>query len=457
MVVESESNPVQKAATGSQKKTTKKKTARKKGPDKVGAAAPSGSGSSATPGTGEGSPGNVPAGPVDPGHHTRGRSGGTSGVSWTALCLGVVALGVGGYGWYVSTVQTKTSAQDQVNRVSLLEQRVENFDTLQADLVGQISLLKNQVTQAEDNFSQQLRTIRSELAGKDSEVQQQIRNSEKGFQAQMEDFRQEFSALSDSIVQLRSELGRGLDSWTLEEVEQLIFIANQRLQFAGDPVLAKKALEIADDRLQEQGDPRFLEVRRLLDGEISELENVQEIDIAGVLSAISTLSDTLGDLDLAGDLHGPASSGPAPSEPEPNELKDDGSGQELTGTDQLFQPVVHAATTLLASLGDMIQVEKSGEAINPVVSAEIRQLIYTKGRLILDSSQIAFLRQNPDLFEERIALARKWVEGNFDLESEATRRWLSRLDEIASQSPRSVLPDISGSLNLLRQKMRDQG
>ena len=366
-------------------------------------------------------------------------------------------MGVGGYGWYVSTVQTKTSAQDQVNRVSLLEQRVENFDTLQADLVGQISLLKNQVTQAEDNFSQQLRTIRSELAGKDSEVQQQIRNSEKGFQAQMEDFRQEFGALSDSIVQLRSELGRGLDSWTLEEVEQLIFIANQRLQFAGDPVLAKKALEIADDRLQEQGDPRFLEVRRLLAGEISELENVQEIDIAGVLSAISTLSDTLGELNLAGDLHGPASSGPAPSEPEPNELKDDGSGQELTGMDRFFQPVVHAATTLLASLGDMIQVEKSGEAINPVVSAEIRQLIYTKGRLILDSSQIAFLRQNPDLFEERIALARKWVEENFDLESEATHRWLSRLDEIASQSPRSALPDISGSLNLLRQRMRDQG
>ncbi|MCY3769078.1 MAG: uroporphyrinogen-III C-methyltransferase [Gammaproteobacteria bacterium] len=447
MVVESKSNPGPKAPGSGQKKTTKKKTTRKRGPGREDTADNRNESAGSSTAASSGSPA-VPAAAV----HGQGKSGGPSGISWVALCLGVAALGMGGYAWYVSTVQTKTSTQSQVSRISLLEQRVDNFDTLQADLAGQARLLKNQVTEAEDLFSNQLRTIRSELAEKDSRVQQQIRNAEKGIQGQVGDFRREFETLSGSMVQLRSELGRGLDRWVLEEVEQLLTIANQRLQFAGDPILAKKALQAADDRLRERGDPRFLEVRRLLAGEISELEKIRDVDIAGVLSAISVLSDTLGELDLTGDLHGPARSGPERNGPESGE-----SDRQSTGTAHFFQPVVDAATALLASLGDMIQVEKHGEAVNPVISAEIRQLIYTKGRLILDSSQIAFLRQNPELFEERIALAREWVEENFDLESETTQRWLSGLDEIASRSPRPALPDLSGSLNLLRQIMREPG
>jgi uroporphyrin-3 C-methyltransferase len=372
---------------------------------------------------------------------------------WIAIILSVLALCAGGYAWYLTAVDSKLNMGQQQSRFSIIEQRIDGFDTAQSDLTNQISQLKNQISQAEDNFSSQARAMRSDMVEQESSVRDQISSAEQNIQSQTDKFRQEFGTLSDSIVKLRSELGRSIDSWTLEEVEQLLFIANQRLYFSGDTQLSRRALQFADDRLQGLADPALNSVRQVLATEIAALDSVEIIDTAGVLNSIAILAGSVENLSLAGDLVIPdkadIGAGSTASE-------SDVANTEETGIDSYTQPIIDAGSSFISSLGDLIQIEKNGKSVKPVISAEARILNYDYTRMILESAQIAFIRQDPDLYQHRMQSARNWVEERFDMSSGETTNWLAQLDKVASNSPRSELPDISGSLNAIREIINSQ-
>ncbi len=367
-------------------------------------------------------------------------------VSGVALLVSVLALCAGGYAWYLTAVDSRLNVGQQEKRVNTIEQRLGGFDVVQSDtnlLVGQ---LKNQIALAEDNFSNQIRTIRGEIVEQESAVRERVATSERIINSQADSFRKEFNALSDSVVKLRSELDRGIDSWTLEEAEQLIFIANQQLQFSGDSSLAKRALQYADERLQMLANPVLNGVRQLLATEITALDNVQVVDTVEVLNKLSSLSSTVENLALAGDIVIPEKT----SAEVTSGLGSDQSETEASVVGRYIQPIIDAGASFLASVGDLIQVEKNGKSIKPVISAEVRQMTYQKTKLILESAQIAFIRQQPDLYQNRIQIARSWVEESFDQNSEQTANWLAQLDEVGSISPQSKIPDISGSLKAIR-------
>ena len=383
---------------------------------------------------------------------------GVNTLSWIAILLSGLALCAGGYAWYLTAVDSKLNMGQQTSRFSIIEQRIDGFDTAQSDVNNQISQLKNQISQAEDNFSSQARGMRSDLVEQESSVRDQISSAEQNIQSQTDKFRQEFGTLSDSIVKLRSELGRSIDSWTLEEAEQLIFIANQRLYFAGDTQLSRRALQFADDRLQLLADPALNNVRQLLATEIAALDSVEVIDTAGVLNNIAILASSVDNLSLAGDLVIPdkADTSSASANSESDVTNTEAPDSDDTGIGSYTQPIVDAGTSFISSLGDLIQIEKNGKSVKPVVSAEARKLNYEYTRIILESAQIAFIRQNPDLYRHRMQSARNWVEERFDMNSGETVNWLAQLDKVALNSPRSELPDISGSLNAIREKINSQ-
>ena len=383
-------------------------------------------------------------------------SGGSKTVSWIALLFSAVALCAGGYAWYLTAVDSKISAGQQTNRFDMLEQKFGNFDNSQSDITAQISQLKTLVTQAEDNFSAQIRTIRSEISEQESSVKQQLTTSQQNIESKTSGFRQEFDTLSGSIVKLRSELGRSIDSWTLEEVEQLMFVANQRLQFAGDSQLAAKALQLADDRLQQLADPTLNSVRELLASEISALNNVSPVDMTGVLNRLSVLSSNVDALSLIGEqqFNGSVttSNDQSTSDSQVTEVEQSGqTEQPENAISRYTQPLVDAGAGFLSSLGDLIQVEKSGKALRPIISAEGRQITYDKAKLILESAQIAFIREQSELYQNRLASAKQWVEQNFDTSVETASKWVAELESLSALTPNTDIPDISASSSALRE------
>lgn len=383
-------------------------------------------------------------------------SSGSGAFTWIALLFSALALAVGGYSWYLTAVDSKLKLGQQDNKYELFGQRVDGFEKLQSDLGAQIAQLRSQISQSDSDVAEKIRSVHAEIGLQASDVSQQLATAKQTLSDQSEAFRRDFDTLSDSIVDLRSEFGRGLDTWALEEVEQLMFVANQRLSFAGEVDLAKKALELADARLEQLADPAFNPVRKQLSDDISALANVKSSDIVGVLTELATLSSEVYTLPLLGDYDGAASKVDQNNTENDESQSIDDQESPAEGVNKVFQPISDAVAKLLAGLGDLIQVEKNGSSLKPVVSDHTRQLIYERARLNLEAAQIAYVRQDYTLYGNRIDGVRQWIEQEYNQKSSVTQAWLEKLNQIQSDSVVVELPSIEGSLQTMRTIMESR-
>jgi uncharacterized protein HemX len=75
-----------------------------------------------------------------------------------------------------------------------------------------------------------------------------------------------------ALEALYQELSRNRDEWQLAEIEQVLAIAQQQLQLAGNVRAALLALQLAEGRLAKSDRPQFLPVRRALARDIERLK-----------------------------------------------------------------------------------------------------------------------------------------------------------------------------------------
>ena len=369
------------------------------------------------------------------------RSAGSSGqamVSWFALVLGAVAMGTGGYAWYQGTVDSELNAGQQETRLNLIERRIGGVEQTQTDLKTDISTgvseLGDSLAWFDADTREQIQGIRNEMANQDHSIRERIQK--------------EIDTLSNQVVTLRSQLNINLDGWVLEEAEQLILIADQRLRFAGEAGVAKQALQLADQQLAQLSGSSVNEVRRLLSSNIAALDNMPSVDMPGILNELFVLSEQVDTLPLASDivLENSVDSDAGLDQ------EDDSQGDvaENAALDRYLEPVIDAVAALLTNLGDLVQVEKNGNPVKPVISEQARRMIYEKTRLILDSAQMALVRDKPELYSHRINAASEWVKQNFNHDAARTRDWIERLDRVGSSFPDTGVPDISATVSAIR-------
>ncbi|MDD9857374.1 MAG: uroporphyrinogen-III C-methyltransferase [Gammaproteobacteria bacterium] len=359
-----------------------------------------------------------------------------SGGGRRALAIALVALAASAYLVYQSEIKPYIdgTADDggQQQRLDAMEQRL----AAQADVGARVGRLETRLDGSEAAFDARLRQWRGEL----SERQAAAADRE---QAMLSEVR----GLADSVASLRADAAgkRDADTWRLAEVEHLLVIANQRLQLAGDVQLARRALSLADNRLRDIPDPALAPVRGLIADEIVALDQAATVDVAGTLHALAALSRAAGQLPLAGDALVGIGAGAVPP-PRP------AAPQAAQSPPQQADGWLAAGRNLLADLGAMVQVEtREAGPPRPILSAEMRAMIYARTRLILESSQLAFMHGEGGVYAERTAAAAAWVTDNFDAESAAVRAWLAQLSRWAAVTPEVELPDISRSLRALRE------
>ena len=337
--------------------------------------------------------------------------------------IGLVGLlAGGGYLWHQDAQNARVENDEQRDRV---DARVN------ARINARINELRERLERDEKSFNERVEEIRGE-----AQAQQGVATAHR------EKILSDVQVLSDAVAALRAEFGRSVDRWSLEEVERLMVIANQRLQLAADTELAGNALKLADSRLRKlvDADPALGPVRKMLADEIASLDNVATVDVAGTLNALSALSRSVDDLPLAGDVKDAGVDSAA--------VEEESSSADPAAADSSLWA---AGKNFLADLGALVQVERDGKSRAPILSVELRLMVFEKTKLILESCQLAFLRERGDVYESRMAAAKNWVTKNFDTESAAVDAWLERWAVLAAVSPETELPDISASLRALRE------
>src|SRR4249920_3210817 len=118
-----------------------------------------------------------------------------------------------------------------------------------------------------------------------------------------------------ALEALYQDLSRNRDEWQLAEIEQVLAIASQQLQLAGNVRAALLALQLAEARLARADRPQFVPVRRALARDIERLKALPAIDMAAMSMRLDSLVAGVDALPLAFEERGerPAAQKGAPA------------------------------------------------------------------------------------------------------------------------------------------------
>ncbi len=115
-----------------------------------------------------------------------------------------------------------------------------------------------------------------------------------------------------ALEALYRELAPSRDEWALTEIEQVLLLASQQLQLAGNVSSALAALQLADAKLQRLDRPQFTPLRRALSRDMDRLKAVPFVDVTGLSLRLDQAIATIDTLPLALEERLPAAPSSAP-------------------------------------------------------------------------------------------------------------------------------------------------
>ncbi len=255
--------------------------------------------------------------------------------------------------------------------------------------------------------------------------------------AEIARFGERLVAQDEAIGQLREELGGGRARVQLAVVEQLLMLANDRVQVGREVPAALAALEAADARLAMLKDPRLFPVREAISRERAALQAVPLPDDIGAALTLSGLIARAPRLGLTAQVpeHFEAAAQPLAAAP-----------ADAPAWQRAWAAVKRA---LASAFTIRRQNGPSPQLLGVEQTALIRQVLALK----LEGARLALLRRDGASFRDLCLSAAGWLDDYFnagDPAVAAARAELLRLHQLQLEPP---LPDITRSLALLRAQL----
>lgn len=283
----------------------------------------------------------------------------------------------------------------------------------------------------------QQRLQRSDLESALQPLQASVADSRKRVQ-QME---QKLQSLSDATEKLYELYGRDENGWKLAEVEYLMSVAQHKLVLENDFEGAARTLQAASDRIAELADPGLLPVRVQINREIAALKTRARPDLVGLSLLAARLTRQIRALKPG---YQPVEK---PAEAKPEAAPAAAPSESAGRWDQ----------KALAYLKSLVRVKRNDEdatMVEQTLAPEVGQRIEDNLKLIRWSILDRDSFQYRKLVDETLQL----FEQYYDLEQAANADFHRSLLELKKADLEPVLPDISGSLRLLKEieKRREQ-
>ncbi len=357
------------------------------------------------PDSGENTPDRQNAGPETPASE-RQKSGLWKAVLLTALL--VAASAGGGFYWW-----QQQNSNDLEQLIDTLRTQIEQQSAGLGRLQVQVEALGAETGQVD--------AIAVRLAERISLQERQI-----------EELPLRISRLERAIDNLPNIDANARRGWMLAETAYYLRIANSQASLVGNTDVALKALQLADEKLRDLGDPALGPVRAVLSDEMTLLRGMPNPDIEGIVLTLQSLDGMLSTLplkDSAPDRFG----------------KDTGtSDDEDSGLDRAWRMIRQAFSSI-------VSVKPSEEAVTPLMSAEENALLVQGLSLELKMAQLALLRNETGAFRHSLSSVRSGLVRYFNSSAPSVSAALGTIDELMSAELVRDVPDISGSLTLLRQ------
>jgi len=232
---------------------------------------------------------------------------------------------------------------------------------------------------------------------------------------------------------LYNDLSVSRDETALAEVEQMLLIAGQQLQLSANVKAALIAMQSADARLQRMDRPAFNGLRKAISQDMDKLRALPGVDIAGINFQLDKLMAAVDGLPLVYQQRAAKNGETA----QPAALKDETAWQRLS------REIWHEAKQL-------VRIEDIGKTDAPLLPPNQEFFLRENLKLRLLSARLALLSRDEDSFRQELKTAQHWTARYFDVKSNEGTRMLAGLKKIAASSISIELPDISPSLQAVR-------
>lgn len=231
--------------------------------------------------------------------------------------------------------------------------------------------------------------------------------------------------------------GNSRTDWLLAEAEYLLRLANQRLTMERDAKGAEAILKAADKVLAESDDPGLYTIRQMLANELLSLQNLMSVDREGIFLRLDSLINMLDTLEQQAFLREPVEGG--------ENLFASALVPEISDT-PLWKE-------LWSELKQLIVIRRLDTPAEPLLPPEQSHYLKLNLRMMLEQAELALLEKNQTRYQHSLAQAQRWLSQYFSEQSPQTQSMQNLLQELSTQSIAPELPDISGSLKLLKDRV----
>lgn len=292
-----------------------------------------------------------------------------------------------------------------------------------------------------DNLQQDTAQLEDRYGDRGSQQNQRLQSLEQTLTAQRDLIARQQRQIDHNARALLDAGNRTRTDWLLAEAEYLLRIANQRLMIEKDIRGARSALEAADEVLTESDDIGVYPVRQQLAREILALKSISGVDRTGLYLKLEAAIDSIHQLTDQALI----------SERAPGFIQEDGDAS----ADAAQEPgaLSQAWTTAKTTLKQVVVVRRMDEPVKPLLSPDQSAYARLNLQLMLEEAEMAVLRGNQPLYERALTKARSTIDNWYDASNPRVTALSDTLSELAERNVDPELPDISQSLDLLKQRL----
>ncbi|MEO8007310.1 MAG: uroporphyrinogen-III C-methyltransferase [Betaproteobacteria bacterium] len=233
-----------------------------------------------------------------------------------------------------------------------------------------------------------------------------------------------------ALESLYRDLSGSRDEWTLAQVEQVLLIANQQLQLAGNVKAALIALETADAQLARMDRPQLSALRRVINQDVERLKAAPYVDIIGMAFRLDNVLNQVDTLALAMEQR--------PLRPHPEPVSSEAG---------FWQRIWREAKQ---DLRDLIRIQNIDKAEIPLLSPDQAFFMRENLKLRLLGARLALLAHDETSFKVDLKAASGWLMRYYDGSDKAVATAQSSLKQLIQADIAIQMPDISASLDAAR-------
>lgn len=338
-----------------------------------------------------------------------------SGTGLSLLAL-LVALGLGGAGYYFGQLETNKIQQ----KLTALEQQIEQKTAAELPKLP--------------DFEQETQKI-AQLENRIQAFEQKLPEIDRSFVAVANNQ----NLLSEAIVKVSQQAAAAQpNDWLLSEADFLLTNALRKLMLDNDIETAISLLKIADEALAKVSDAKVKPVRSAINQDLKQLLSVNNVDQNEIMQRLSNLANNIDELSALNVDFG-------------NAVQDEKVSDDVMDWQQNLKKTANSF------LNNFVRITPRNKETSKALLAPNQDIYLRENiRLRLQIAILAVPRQQNELYKQSLEAVAAWVRSYFDTNTEVASNFLKNIDELAEQSIYVDVPNKLASLDLLDKLLNRQ-